>query len=148
MALVFCVSGRKFGAVLESDLSDGRAALNWGKALCARAQLASSTALLPADEEPDPQVMAAQQPLSAWQALVREQPMRHLKAPNHSCQVQPARLRVSLTTLLQCTPMCCLFAGGRRAYHPPRHTLVHEAGSHVPVSTLQIVNARSWEHLM
>ncbi len=48
--------GRKFGAVLESDLSDSRAALNWGKALCARAELASSTALLPADEEPDPQV--------------------------------------------------------------------------------------------
>ena len=49
-------AGRKFGAVLESDLGDSKAALNWGKALCARAELASSQALLPADEEPDPQV--------------------------------------------------------------------------------------------
>ena len=50
------MAGRKFGAVLESDLTDGKAALNWGKALCARAELASSVALLPADEEPDTQV--------------------------------------------------------------------------------------------
>ena len=43
--------------MLESDLSDSRAALNWGKALCARAELASNVALLPADEEPDVQVV-------------------------------------------------------------------------------------------
>ena len=51
------LTGRKFGAVLESDLGDHKAALNWGKALCVRAELASSGALLPADENPDPQVI-------------------------------------------------------------------------------------------
>lgn len=49
-------SGRKFGAVLQSDLGDSRAALNWGKALCLRAELASRPALLPEGQESDPQV--------------------------------------------------------------------------------------------
>ena len=49
-------AGRKFGAVLQSDLGDSRAALNWGKALCLRAQLLTNEALLPADDAPDPQV--------------------------------------------------------------------------------------------
>ena len=42
--------------VLQSDLGDSRAALNWGKALCLRAELASRPALLPEGEAPDPQV--------------------------------------------------------------------------------------------
>lgn len=49
-------TGRKFGLVLQSDLTDSRAALNWGKALCLRAQLLTNEALLPADEAPDPEV--------------------------------------------------------------------------------------------
>lgn len=51
-------TGRKFGAVLQSDLGDSRAALNWGKALCLRAELASRAELLPEGEAPDPQVRA------------------------------------------------------------------------------------------
>ena len=51
-------TGRQFRAVLQSDLSDGRAALNWGKALCLRAELVSNPALMPDDEAPDTQVPA------------------------------------------------------------------------------------------